>query len=110
MLKIKRNLDGVDIRIVGIIDDQGVIFSSSHIQTHGYRLQLHHPLRNIRGGYMQIERHCQTTDGIFDGSLIGKRNHDGIFKIEKRIADGGAAFHFFDAGDKQVCIAIFSGP
>ena len=96
ILKIERNFNRIDIRIVGIIDNDAIVFSLTHVQTHGHRFQRHHSFGYFTGMNAQKKQYGKTVDGIFDRSLIGKRNIHRMFETKKRIMNGGFFILYVD--------------
>ena len=72
--EVERNVERIDIAVVGVVDEDATVLALFHLKAHGDRLQVTHA-----GGYLvrsesQAEGNHEGRDGIVDRSLIDERN------------------------------------
>ena len=72
--EVERNSQGVDIRVIRVVNQCTTVLSLLHLQSHGHRLQLRHPLSQLLDGHTQLQGSNGTGNGIVDRSLIDERN------------------------------------
>ena len=70
--KVESDIQRVDIRIIGVVDECASMLSLFDLQTHGDRFQLRHPHIQVIGCHTQVEGDGSTGNGAFHGSLINK--------------------------------------
>ena len=72
--EVERNSQGVDVRVIRVVDQCTAVLTLLHLQSHGHRLQLRHPLSQLLDGHTQLQGSNGTSNGIVDRSLIDERN------------------------------------
>ena len=102
--EVKRDVEGVDVGVVGVVDDGASVDSVLDFESHGHRFQFLHPFRYDIGLHTDAEASGETGDGVFDGGVVDERNgvlsqFVLVFKFHGRLV---SFFHHFP--DDDVCV------
>ena len=85
--KVEGDVEGVDIAVVRVVDENTAMLSLLHLQPHGDRLQMRHPLRKLCRCQSQTEGNGGTGDGVLDTSLVDEGDGKGVLFILPNIGD-----------------------
>ena len=77
--KVERDVEGVDVRVVGVVDERATMTAFLHLQTHGDRLKVHHALIEHITLDAQREGYGGADDGVLNAGVVDEGNAEPAF-------------------------------
>ena len=96
--KVEGDVERVDIRIVGVVDECAAILTVLHLQSHGHLFQSAHALAQLldADAHVQCQHRGEAGDGVLDGGIVDEV--DGVLAHHAVMLEmhGGVMTFLFD--------------
>ena len=104
--EVKSYVKRIDIGVIGVVDERTPPLALLHLQPHGHRFQVQHPLGELFGGDAQIQSRGGTDDAVLDAGLVDEGNGVASLRTFIYIGDGGLCPTRLDILDEHGHIGI----
>ena len=64
--EVEGNVEGVDVGVVGVVDERAAVVAFLHLQTHGNWLKVGHTVGKLLGGEAESQRGDGYGEGVFE--------------------------------------------
>ena len=85
--EVEGDVEGVDVTIVGVVDEDTAALTFLHLEAHGDGLKTGHTLGQLLRTESKMQSDRRTGDGILDRSLVDERNLKGMLLTLPNIAN-----------------------
>jgi len=109
--EVERDIQRIDIGVIGVIDQCTSVAAFLHLQAHGDRLQLLHALSELLGRDTDMQCYSSADDGVRDRRVVDERNRIAAFLTTFiYIMNRCSRSSFLYLLDKHRSFAVFQRP
>ena len=85
--EVEGDIEGVDIRVIRVVDEHTTALAFLHLKAHGHRFKFWHTVSQLSRCQSQMQGDGRTGDGILDGRLIDEGDRETVLFLLPDIGD-----------------------